>query len=37
MIQVEDGPAAPSKRIEEAFDFFMHAPLGLFIKRYRFW
>ncbi|GMN73887.1 hypothetical protein TIFTF001_056149 [Ficus carica] len=23
-----DGPAAPSKRIEEASDSFMHAPLG---------
>ncbi|KAM3003099.1 hypothetical protein FF2_033499 [Malus domestica] len=23
-----DGPAAPRKRIEEAFDSFMHAPLG---------
>ncbi|MCD7473243.1 hypothetical protein HAX54_014959 [Datura stramonium] len=23
-----DGPVAPGKRIEEAFDYFMHAPLG---------
>ncbi|KAL2247864.1 UNVERIFIED_CONTAM: putative protein ycf68 [Sesamum indicum] len=26
--QVQDGPAAPGKRIEEASDYFMHAPLG---------
>ncbi|KAF4348549.1 hypothetical protein F8388_000228 [Cannabis sativa] len=25
---LQDGPAAPRKRIEEAFDSFMHAPLG---------
>uniref|UniRef100_K4D765 Uncharacterized protein n=1 Tax=Solanum lycopersicum TaxID=4081 RepID=K4D765_SOLLC len=24
----QDGPAAPGKRIEEASDYFMHAPLG---------
>ncbi|KAK9168858.1 hypothetical protein Syun_000998 [Stephania yunnanensis] len=24
-----DGPAAPGRRIKEAFDSFMHAPLGL--------
>ncbi|KAD4981694.1 hypothetical protein E3N88_18365 [Mikania micrantha] len=24
----QDGPAAPGKRIEEASDSFMHAPLG---------
>ena len=28
LVQVQDGPAAPSKRIEEASDSFMHAPLG---------
>ena len=28
-VQVQDGPAAQGKRIEEASDFFMHAPLGL--------
>ncbi|KAM2275141.1 hypothetical protein ACFXTI_033726, partial [Malus domestica] len=28
LVQVQDGPAAPRKRIEEAFDSFMHAPLG---------
>ena len=27
--QVQDGPAVPGKRIEEASDYFMHAPLGL--------
>ncbi|PHT83296.1 hypothetical protein T459_11739 [Capsicum annuum] len=26
--QVQDGPAVPGKRIEEASDYFMHAPLG---------
>ncbi|KAD6795827.1 hypothetical protein E3N88_06723 [Mikania micrantha] len=26
--EVQDGPAAPGKRIEEASDSFMHAPLG---------
>ncbi|KAK2633447.1 hypothetical protein Ddye_032619 [Dipteronia dyeriana] len=25
---IQDGPAAPRKRIEEASDSFMHAPLG---------
>nr|VVW86473.1 unnamed protein product [Nymphaea colorata] len=25
---VQDGPAVPGKRIEEASDSFMHAPLG---------
>ncbi|CAA6675651.1 unnamed protein product [Spirodela intermedia] len=29
LVQVQDGPAAPGKRIEEASDSFMHAPLGL--------
>ena len=28
LVQVQDGPAVPSKRIEEASDSFMHAPLG---------
>ncbi|PHT74812.1 hypothetical protein T459_22089 [Capsicum annuum] len=28
LVQVQDGPAAPGKRIEEASDYFMHAPLG---------
>ncbi|PPS18495.1 hypothetical protein GOBAR_AA02080 [Gossypium barbadense] len=28
LVQVQDGPAAPRKRIEEASDSFMHAPLG---------
>ncbi|KAG9438716.1 hypothetical protein H6P81_021348 [Aristolochia fimbriata] len=28
LVQVQDGPAAPGKRIEEASDSFMHAPLG---------
>ncbi|OMP12438.1 hypothetical protein COLO4_03213 [Corchorus olitorius] len=28
MLFPEDGPAAPRKRIEEASDSFMHAPLG---------
>ncbi|KAK9003443.1 hypothetical protein V6N11_061007 [Hibiscus sabdariffa] len=27
-VRTEDGPAAPRKRIEEASDSFMHAPLG---------
>ncbi|KAK8640564.1 hypothetical protein V6N13_008316 [Hibiscus sabdariffa] len=27
-VRTEDGPAAPRKRIEEAYDSFMHAPLG---------
>ncbi|KAI3490044.1 hypothetical protein L1887_45810 [Cichorium endivia] len=26
--RIQDGPAAPGKRIEEASDSFMHAPLG---------
>jgi hypothetical protein len=26
--QVQDGPATPRKRIEEASDSFMHTPLG---------
>ncbi|PHT34489.1 hypothetical protein CQW23_26289 [Capsicum baccatum] len=28
LVQVQDGPAASGKRIEEASDYFMHAPLG---------
>nr|GEV74342.1 ATP synthase subunit beta, chloroplastic [Tanacetum cinerariifolium] len=28
LVQVQDGPAAPGKRIEEASDSFMHASLG---------
>jgi hypothetical protein len=28
LVQVQDGPAAPGKRIEEASDSFMHTPLG---------
>uniref|UniRef100_A0A6N2L1K4 Uncharacterized protein ycf68 n=1 Tax=Salix viminalis TaxID=40686 RepID=A0A6N2L1K4_SALVM len=28
LVQVQDGPAAPKKRIEEASDSFIHAPLG---------
>ncbi|GKB03985.1 hypothetical protein Tco_0832128, partial [Tanacetum coccineum] len=28
LVQVQDGPAAPGKRIEEASDSFMHAPLS---------
>eukprot|EP00536_Pseudo-nitzschia_multiseries_P013131 jgi/Psemu1/34271/gm1.34271_g len=28
LVQVQDGPAAPGKRIEEASDYFRHAPLG---------
>ncbi|KAL3528091.1 hypothetical protein ACH5RR_012747 [Cinchona calisaya] len=28
LVQVQDGPAAPRKRIEEASDYFMHALLG---------
>ncbi|PHU07620.1 hypothetical protein BC332_24109 [Capsicum chinense] len=28
LVQVQDGPTAPPKRIEEASDYFMHAPLG---------
>ncbi|PPD69240.1 hypothetical protein GOBAR_DD33881 [Gossypium barbadense] len=28
LVQVQDGPAAPRKRIEEASDSFMHDPLG---------
>ncbi|KAK8554273.1 hypothetical protein V6N13_073186 [Hibiscus sabdariffa] len=28
LVQVQDGPAAPRKRIEEASNSFMHAPLG---------
>ena len=28
LVQVQDGPAAPKKRIEEVSDYFMHAPLG---------
>ncbi|PWA51063.1 hypothetical protein CTI12_AA466930 [Artemisia annua] len=28
LVQVQDGLAAPGKRIEEASDSFMHAPLG---------
>nr|GMD09116.1 ATP synthase subunit beta, chloroplastic-like [Ipomoea batatas] len=28
LVQVQDGPAAPGKRIEEVSDYFMHAPLG---------
>ncbi|KAK5783686.1 hypothetical protein PVK06_038199 [Gossypium arboreum] len=28
LVQVQDGPTAPRKRIEEASDSFMHAPLG---------
>ena len=27
LVQVQHGPAAPSKRIEKTFDSFMHAPL----------
>ncbi|PON55143.1 Aminotransferase class IV [Parasponia andersonii] len=29
LVQVQNGPVVPRKRIEEAFDSFMHAPLGL--------
>ena len=28
LVQVQDGPAGPKKRIEEASDSFMHVPLG---------
>ncbi|PPS12960.1 hypothetical protein GOBAR_AA07681 [Gossypium barbadense] len=28
LVQVQDGPATPRKIIEEAYDSFMHAPLG---------
>ncbi|KAF3617979.1 hypothetical protein FXO37_34414 [Capsicum annuum] len=28
LVQVLDGPVAPEKRIEEASDYFMYAPLG---------
>ncbi|MCD9640939.1 hypothetical protein HAX54_026696, partial [Datura stramonium] len=31
MVQVQDGPDAPGKRIEEASNYFMHAPLGILI------